>query len=237
MAYLGTRRLVPELLDELSPDDPAAIRSRRDLVLVNALMFQPPIMARLLRQGCSTAPRRLLEIGAGDGRFALALARRLAKNWPGVEVTLLDRQDLRTDTLAAAFDRFGWRARFLVADAFAFAQETDERFDAVYANLFLHHFEDEPLARLLRLVSNLAPVFAACEPRRAGFPLLGSRLLWAVGANHVTRHDAPASVRAGFAGRELTKLWPEGEAQDVTEEAKALFTQTLLVRPWGNADP
>jgi hypothetical protein len=33
--------------------------------------------------------------------------------------------------------------------------------------------------------------------------------VFALGANDVTRHDAVASVRAGFRGRELCGLWPK----------------------------
>jgi hypothetical protein len=37
-------------------------------------------------------------------------------------------------------------------------------------------------------------------------------MVFALGANDVTRHDAVASVRAGFRGRELSGLWPAGAA-------------------------
>ena len=75
---LAVRRLVPEILDGLAADDPAAIASRRDLVRVNALMFQDRIMIGLMRKHVRAGPLRILEIGAGDGRFMLAVARRVA---------------------------------------------------------------------------------------------------------------------------------------------------------------
>ena len=42
------RVLTSEILDVLSPDDPRALRSRRDLVLINAVMCQSAIMAEAL---------------------------------------------------------------------------------------------------------------------------------------------------------------------------------------------
>ena len=60
----------------------------------------------------------------------------------------------------------------------------------VVTNLFLHHFEAEQLAALLRLISTRAKLFIALEPRRSRWPLFCSRLLWAIGCNAVTRHDA-----------------------------------------------
>ena len=44
------RVLTPEILDNLSPADPRAVRSRRDLVRINAVMRQGGIMAKLLSE-------------------------------------------------------------------------------------------------------------------------------------------------------------------------------------------
>ncbi|RWK42513.1 MAG: hypothetical protein EOR47_34925, partial [Mesorhizobium sp.] len=85
------RRLAPEILDGLVADDFRALAARRDLRRINALMFQARIMASLLRKFVPGPPRRILEIGAGDGSFMLAVARRMAGHWPGVELTMLDR--------------------------------------------------------------------------------------------------------------------------------------------------
>ncbi|WP_245487835.1 hypothetical protein [Mesorhizobium sp. M4A.F.Ca.ET.022.05.2.1] len=83
MTALAQRSLVPEILDGLAADDARALRSRRDLARINALMFQAPIMAMLLRKFLPKPPERILEIGAGDGTFMLKVARRLATDWPG----------------------------------------------------------------------------------------------------------------------------------------------------------
>ncbi|WP_062015208.1 class I SAM-dependent methyltransferase [Aureimonas sp. AU4] len=221
------RRLVTERLDVLEPADPLAMGSRRDLVLVNRLMFAGPIAAGLLRRHVAAPPRRILEVGAGDGRFALHLAKRLAERWPGVEIVLLDRQDLVTAETRRAFAALGWLARPLAADVFALPGALgmgDPGFDCVFANLFLHHFEGDALRRLLRLLAQMAPVVIATEPHRDRASLLASRLLGLLGANAVTRHDAPASVRAGFCGRELSAQW-EAPGFALHEARHGPFTQ------------
>lgn len=228
---LSRRRVEPEILDDLAESDPRAIASRRDLRWVNALMIHRGIMANLLRRNLSAPPRRILEIGAGDGSFMLAVARKLAQRWSGVELVLLDRQRLVADETIEAFARLGWRAEVATADVFDWTDdEPKERFDAVAANLFLHHFRETELARLLRVLSGLAPLVVATEPARAAFPLVASKLLWAIGANEVTRNDAPASVRAGFAGHEISALWPEGEGWQLEEGRRGLFTQAFVAR-------
>jgi 2-polyprenyl-3-methyl-5-hydroxy-6-metoxy-1,4-benzoquinol methylase len=226
MPGLADRLVQPEILDGLAEKDPRAIAARRDLVLVNRLMFQQAIMARLLGERVAS-PRRILEIGAGDGAFMLGVARRLAKRWPGVEVTLLDRADLVTPERRAAFAELGWQARAITADVFDWLNSAgDVRFDLVAANLFLHHFADADLARLFSALRPLASVFVAAEPRRTGFAHAASRLLWMVGAGDVTRHDAPASVRAGFRGLELSALWP-AKSDQIDERGAGLFTHVF----------
>ncbi len=46
-----TRRLHPELLDELPPEDPRALRSRRDLQRLNVWMGNVGAMVRDLAPG------------------------------------------------------------------------------------------------------------------------------------------------------------------------------------------
>ncbi len=219
------REVTPEILDELPADDPRAVRSRRDLARVNAVMLQARIMARLAARHVAAPPRRILEIGAGDGAFSLAVAKRLAPRWPGVEIHLLDRQDIVPAERKAAFGRLGWRAETVRSDVFdRLGRAEGPGYDLVLANLFLHHFEAPRLRDLLAGIAACSPAFVATEPLRGPLPYRLSRFLWVLGANDVTRHDASVSVRAGFNGDELTRLWPAGEAWRIEERRSGIFT-------------
>src|SRR5882724_13123963 len=140
------RIVEPELLDTLPPDDPRAIRSRRDLRRVNAWMRNHSIMADALQNNLNGhAPKQITELGAGDGDFLLGIAKRISPRWKNVDATLLDRQKIvRAETLAA-FENSGWHAEPVVADVFNWPQTPTQ---IVVANLFLHHFEDARLAEL-----------------------------------------------------------------------------------------
>jgi 2-polyprenyl-3-methyl-5-hydroxy-6-metoxy-1,4-benzoquinol methylase len=226
---LSRRRIEPELLDTLPADDPAAMGSRRDLVWVNALMFQTRIMASLMRRHLRAGPVRILEVGAGDGAFMLSVARRLRDHLPEVRLVMLDQQDLVTDECRAAFAALGWQVETVVADVFDWMALPRARgFDAVTANLFLHHFEDEALAGLFAGFASCAPVFIATEPRRNRFALTATGFLRSIGANAVTLHDAAASVRAGFHGAELSRLWPQTDGASLTERYIAPFTHGFV---------
>jgi hypothetical protein len=198
------RRLTPELLDLLPPDDPQAVRSRRDLARINGVMFQHAIMARALSH--LPPPRHIADLGGGDARFMLGVAKRLAPRWPGVAVLVCDQQDIVSAATRAAFARLGWSVEVRRGDIF----ETLPQADIITANLFLHHFDDAALTGLLALAATRAPAFVACEPRRSRFAWLAAHLVFALGANAVTRHDAVVSVEAGFTKRELSALWPPG---------------------------
>jgi len=228
MSDLASRLVQPEILDDLPEADPRAVASRNDLRRLNRLMLQDRIMANMLTTHLQSPPRRILEIGAGDGLFMLAVARRLHKAWPSVDLVLLDQQALVTEQCIAQFAALGWNATVVQSDVFEWSASANPgRFDAVTANLFLHHFQNEDLARLLTSMAGMAPVFLATEPLRTPFPLLASRMLRVIGANDVTRHDAPASVRAGFAGRELSELWPAREGAVLVEGRRGLFTHAF----------
>jgi hypothetical protein len=224
------RIVQPELLDTLPPDDPRAACSRRDLRRVNAWMRNHWIMARALTNNWNgSAPKQITELGAGDGNFLLSVAQKISPRWPDVNATLLDRQKNVSAETRAAFTSLGWRAETVVADVFDWPQ-TSDAVEAVIANLFLHHFDDARLAELLRQISQRTNLFVAVEPRRSSWPLFCSRLLWAIGCNAVTRHDAVVSVRAGFSGSELSALWPDKNNWRLTEQRVGAFSHLFIAR-------
>jgi hypothetical protein len=100
----------------------------------------------------------------------------------------------------------------------------------VFANLFLHHFPEPDLAALLRRAAARTNLFIACEPRRSALGLAVARWLRLFGCNEVTRHDAVISVRAGFAGRELSALWPADNQWQLSEQRAGLFSHCFIAK-------
>jgi hypothetical protein len=205
------RVLEPEWLDELPHEDARARRSRRDLVRVNALMGNARIVAKELAR--VPGLRAIAEIGSGDGAFLRGVLRRLGD--PALEVYLVDRQPVGNVT-ADVFDWLGDPAGPPV--------------DAIVANLFLHHFDEEGLRRMLELISRRTRAFIACEPRRSSSALLGAKLLGFVGCNDVTCHDAAVSVRAGFVDGEIAALWPDLPGWRCEERARGRFSHGFVAR-------
>ena len=241
----SVRVVAAEALDTLAPDDPAAIRSRRDLWRIHGAMGTQAIVTTGLRSTLAVrpdgAPLRVLELGAGDGQLMLGVARALANHSakhsashsanPRIDLTLLDRQRLVAPATIAGYAAVGWNAVQVSADVADWAgaanspQAAMPHWDLIVANLFMHHFEGARLASLLGAIAQRCDRFFACEPRRAWLALAGSHLVGAIGANAVTRQDAVLSVHAGFRDTELGALWP-GHAADwaVREYSAGLFS-------------
>ena len=226
------RQLQPELLDALPATDPQAIGSRRDLRLINAWMGNARLTAACLSDASRRAPpRRIVDLGAGDGTFLLQLTRHLPDLPPGIEILLVDRGDATDDTVVKELATLGFRPRVERSDALEWLQAARvEPGTWVVANLFLHHFDAAPLRTLLAVVAEKASLLCACEPRRAALPLAASRLLGLIGANAVTRHDAVVSVRAGFAGQELSAHWPASGHWELRERRAGLFSHLFLAQ-------
>jgi hypothetical protein len=223
----ASRLVVPELLDELAADDPRAERSRRDLKTIHKFMRSAAILRRLIAKlELSAPPRRIIELGAGDGTLLLAVARSLEPRWNGVELTLLDRVDLLAEPTREAYRRLGWEVRFLRSDIMDWVRsDAGAAYDLCFASLFLHHFDATLLPGLMRGIAQRTNAFVAAEPRRDAIGRLGARSVALIGANAVTRGDAVKSVAAGFRDHELTAAWGDaGPDWEIEEFRAAPFT-------------
>lgn len=249
---LAHRVVATETLDHLAPNDPAAQRSRRDLVRLHQAMRTRNLVLQgwqyLVAPARASAGLRILELGAGDGTLLLGVAQRMAPRWPKVQLTLLDRVNIVTPATLAAYAALGWSTQVLVADVLDWAAgparpsstPPDEPlhqpvWDLISSALFLHHFEGAQLNLLLAAIAARSDRFFACEPRRSWQALLGSYLVGALGANAVTREDAVLSVRAGLSARELTAHWPHGgPLWRMQEYAGGLFSHCFSAQRVGS---
>lgn len=182
------RLVLPEILDGLDATDQRAVRSRRDLRLVNWFMRgEAWILGELKKiSGCG----RIVELGAGTGHLAVSILGQ----WPELEVVCVD-QIPRPEHLD---QRVSWWQ----GDVFDF--DGYDESTVVVTNLFLHHFERPELLALGNQMRGVRALLAA-EPYRGTMSLLMGQCLYPL-VNDVTRHDMAASIRAGFRSGELARM-------------------------------
>jgi len=181
------RTVGPEILDTLDHADPGAVRSRLDLRRIDRVLGGTRWVLRSVRAEPAAADG-IIELGAGDGR----LCSELARHFP--DVLGLDFAP-RPAGLPPAV---AWRS----GDFFQTLPEVDA--GVLVGSLILHHFSPAELGALGRLLRPFR-VLIFSEPLRSRWPLAFSGVVQPL-LGSVTRHDMPASIRAGFQPGELAPL-------------------------------
>ncbi len=230
-----SRCLTPELLDDLPADAPAALRSRRDLRRLNAWMRHPSLLRQCLAPVLSKPVVNLAELGAGDGTLFHRVAQSAIASPPSTpephskSISFLDKQPVIEPGTISALKSLGWRTQIIAADVFDWlSRPALPPLDAIFANLFLHHFSQDQLVTLLRQAAARTERFIALEPRRSRAALFFSRWVGLLGCGPVTRHDARVSVEAGFAEKELSALWPPGPEWRLEERPASVSTHLFI---------
>lgn len=181
------RVVQPEILDGLPHDAPEAIRSRRDLRRINALMGNTRWLVGQLQKRPLAS---MVEIGAGDG----LLCEHLAARRPSMNITALDRVPRPVG--------LPQQVQWAQGDLFEILPEL--KGEALVANLFLHHFEADALHALGSMLEGYR-LICVSEPLRAQRAHGLGKLLHPF-INAVTRHDMHVSIRAGFLPGEIPSL-------------------------------
>jgi len=185
---MAERIVKPEILDSLDPSDPAAIRSRKDLRLINWFMRGETWILKQLAEFPDVT--KIVEIGAGDAH----LANKIKVKFPHVEVIACDLQE-RPENSAPEIN---WLVgNILESDCF-------DKDTIVVANLFVHHLDNDALWELSEKISPCRAIIMV-EPHRYWFSKLMGYLTFPF-VNHVTRHDMMISINAGFRYGELAGL-------------------------------
>ena len=202
------RVYIEEKLDAGEGTDADVARNLADLRRINRFLGGRRVVleaVRALVESARLPELELLDVGTGSADIPGAVAGWCEAEGIGSHITALD---LSERNLRIAQARLGIRddVRLVRGDSLRLPF-ADCSVDVVTASLFLHHFEDEDVIRLLRdfarvarraivvndLVRNMVPYWFA----RLTGPLLAT--------SYLTRFDGPASVLRGFTADELSE--------------------------------
>jgi len=190
---LGGRVLKPEIMDSLPPAEARA--SLADLVRINRRWGGHSTLRKLLDDVIPTGEEfSLLDIGAASGDMGEYIhARR-----HGARVTSLDYIASHLEACP------GIR---VVGDAFQLPFAAGS-FDYVFSSLFLHHFTDEEVVRLLagfgRIARKRVLIIDLWRNPVPYYFISRTRRLF--GWHPVSVYDGAISVEAAFTARELLDL-------------------------------
>ena len=203
------RIYVEELLDAGEGTDDDVAENLSDLRRINRFLGGTKVVLKDLSSLAQNGQARqlsLLDVGTGSADIPSAVVRWCDERGINAMVSALD---ISERNLRIARSRLGVsrQIQFVRADSLMlpFARQS---FDFVTASLFLHHFRDDDVVRLLSdfariakravivndLVRNLVPYYFA----RLTGPFLAT--------SYLTRNDGPVSVLRGFTAGELKRL-------------------------------
>jgi len=183
-------------MDEAPAD--VLVQNLRDLSRINRWLGGNRTLAGLLDPYLRRNPRAtVLDVGAANGETV----RWLAARFPEAHFVSLDRAERAL--------RMGSGGR-VAADVFAWPIRP-RSVDIVLSSLFLHHFDDDSVRRILASFEEAARdavivVDLHRHPLARGF-LPATR--WLAGWHPITVHDGVISVNAAFTPRELGLLSPK----------------------------
>lgn len=215
------RVVIPELLDsdDGTPDEIRA--SLADLRAINRRFGGTATTRSLVEHVAKRTGRTafsLLDVAGGSGDIAATVRRDIAPRGIALTYTLLD---------IAASHLNGYRPS-VVGNALALPFRNGS-FDLVSCALFLHHLEPDEVrtfvAEALR-VSRVAVLIN--DLRRSALHLA----LVCAGClsfrSHITRHDAPASVRRAYTAEEVRVMLAATDAAQVEIHSHYLFRMGVI---------
>jgi hypothetical protein len=197
---LTDRVLEEEFIDHIASSELNALRSRRDLRLIDIFLGNSRWIKRMLM---SVDIESVVELGAGDGY----LSRNLLRIHPKSRITGLD--------LIPPPTAWKYPLHWIQGDLLETIRETSA--SICIGSLILHHFSRDELADLGKQLQRFS-LLVFSEPHRHRQPFAGSYLLQPF-MGMIVRHDMPTSIRAGFKMGELADFLGLNSSQWIIEES------------------
>jgi ubiquinone/menaquinone biosynthesis C-methylase UbiE len=223
------RKIIPELFDIDQGSSAEILSALRDLRNINRWFGGNATSALLiadLAERSGTQSLSILEVAAGAGDVPRTVQQQLRNKGIALELAFLDRIATHLEN-GNSKGKVSQRA--VVGDALSLPFASSS-FDAIHCCLFAHHltpkqiihFVNEALrvCRRAVLINDVirSPLHLALV--YAGLPLFGS---------HITRHDAPASVRQAYTQKEMSEILKQSAASKVDIGPHYLFRMGVTV--------
>jgi ubiquinone/menaquinone biosynthesis C-methylase UbiE len=207
------RVLVGELMDDPGVDPAELARALAYIRGVNRLLFGTRAclhhLERWSRRWPKDAEIRVLDVGTGSADIPLAIVRWARERGRRVHITAIDNHEKTLDVARGRVREAGAEGaiELLSADALTLeARFAPGSFDYAHAGLFLHHLQTPDAGRVLGAMHRLSRrgvIWNDLVRSRWGAVAVHAIL---VGQPRMVKHDAVASVRAGFTRAEAERM-------------------------------
>jgi len=208
MAMRARDAAIRELLDAETIDAAALDRNLRDIRFINAVLgWRAYTVHRVARHVRARSLRAfsLVDVASGSADMPLAIARWAARAAVAAQIVATDLSPQIVDIATQQAARVP-AVRVERQDALHLTY-APASFDLALCTLALHHFDPDAAVALLGNMARVARRVLVYDVERSRPAYLGAVLLTrALRMHHMTRHDAPASVRRAYSAGELRDL-------------------------------
>jgi 2-polyprenyl-3-methyl-5-hydroxy-6-metoxy-1,4-benzoquinol methylase len=220
------RSYSPEIMDDFSIQDERIDDALIELGVVNKYLGGISTTndgLRLLIDGKPNSVISVLDIGAG----ASDILQYLNKKFHSLNFTSLELNKRTCDFL-----RKNSVSDIVCADTRNLPVK-EKQFDIVHASLFLHHFKEEEIKKLLRELLKICRIgIIINDLRRSVFALTGIKIISVLfSKSEMFKYDGPLSVKRGFVRSDLLHILSELRIKKYYLKRKWAFRWMLVIYP------
>lgn len=203
---LRSRRIEPEILDDIALEDERRLSALNGLRRINAVSLTAYQVWRPIRMLAHDRPLRVLDVASGAGDIPLALWRYARRARIAIDVSGCDKNPNSVEYANERARGAGAGVTFFVRDVVQ--DGIPSGYDAITCTLFMHHLESDTALKLLESMRfggvRMVVVNDLCRCC-AGYAVacVACRMLT---RSDVVHYDGPRSVCAAYKPREFSAL-------------------------------
>ncbi|MGE5313999.1 MAG: methyltransferase domain-containing protein [Acidobacteriota bacterium] len=218
------RRHDKEIMDDMSITDSRIDRALDELRIINMLLGGRSVSKDGILHITEGKHRPLTILDVGSG------ASDTLANLPNAKETTVISMDLNTGVCRYVRERNA-DAPIVCADAFRLPVR-DNSVDIVHLSLFLHHFTEHDMVRLLSSFLAAARLGVVINDLRRS--AIAHAAIWMLTrllpASPMVRHDGPLSVQRAFSRRDLESVIARLRVAHVTIRRRWAFRWLVVLR-------
>ena len=220
------RSYSPEIMDDFSIQDVRIDEALKELSVANKYLGGISISReglRLLLDGNNKDNISILDIGAG----ASDILRELNHKYGSINFTSLE-----LNKRACKFLRGNSVSDIVCADSRNLPIK-EKQFDIVHASLFLHHFKEGDIIKLLKeLLKICRRGIIINDLRRSVLALIGIKIIATLlSRSEMFKNDGPISVKRGFVKSDLLNIISKLQIKKYQLKRKWAFRWMLVIYP------
>lgn len=208
MKQLHTRDRSKEILDDLHCSGEAVRQNLKELDLINTLLGGNNVSIQGLKkiiQDANQAHWTLADLGCGSGQLMIEMHKTLSQQGQSGTFTGFDANPFivkYAQNHCKDYKNIGIDCLNVLSETFP------QHYDIIHASLFLHHFTEEELVKLLQKINrHTLKAIVINDLHRHPFAYYAIKLLttW-FSKSYMVKNDAALSVAKGFTKKEWNTI-------------------------------